>query len=281
VTSWGSSPCGQPNTPGVYARVGAPALNAWVRSYVPTADVALSQATPAPGEQVSLGATVAPAQSGASTLAWDLDDDGLFDDATGAAAVATFASTGIHLVRVRATFADGDRAIAREDVDVGGTGLTATTTPEPVTTTPPTTTTTTTTVQQPAKTTPQPQPQLPVAAAPLGTVTVPERVKLGTLRGKSLRVRFRCERACTISGRLTLSAADARRVGLGSGRAAVKVGRGSSSLRSAGTGTLAIGLTTRAKRALRNRSRVAVRLTTELRSGTQRLASTQRITASR
>jgi hypothetical protein len=261
VTSWGSSPCGQIGKFGVYARVGAPALNAWVRGIVPTATVAVSPAIPQPGEQLQLSATVAPGgQAAFPTLAWDLDDDGAFDDATGATATTTFVSAGIHDVLVQATFPDGDRAVTREAVDVGGTGVIA---PPPTT---PTTTPAPVVPTTPALPLPQPRPQTPVDAGPVGSASVPERVNLSTLRGKSLRVRFHCERACTISGRLTLSARDARRARLGSGRSAVTIGRGTSRLASAGSGTLTVGLTKRAKRALRNRSRASIRLSVELRS---------------
>jgi trypsin len=259
VTSWGSDPCAEPGKPGVYTRVGAPALNAWVRSYVPTAAVAVSPAVPQPGEHFDLTATVAPgAQASSPTLAWDLDDDGAFDDAAGPTAATAFVSAGIRDVLVQATFPDGDRAVTREAIDVGGTGVIAppapTPTPQP-------------TVQPtPQLQFPQPRPQTPVDAGPVGSASVPERVNLSTLRGKSLRVRFHCERACTISGRLTLGARDARRAGLGSGRSSVTIGRGSSRLAAAGSGTLTVGLTKRAKRALRHRSRASIRLSVELRS---------------
>jgi hypothetical protein len=116
---------------------------------------------------------------------------------------------------------------------------------------------------------------------PIGSVTVPARVKLRTLRGTSLRVRFRCEGACTIAGRLTLDAATARRFDLRTGSARVTIGRGSESLASAGTGTMTVRLTAHAKRALRNRKGTTVRLATELRSGAARLESTRKIAVSR
>ena len=286
VTSWGSDPCGQFGLPGVYARLGAPALNAWVRSRVPTADLSASPAAPASGEQVSLSATVAPgAQTTSPSLAWDLDDDGAFDDGTGATATAAFASAGSHVVRVQATFPDGDRAVAREVVPVTAAGATTSTPPAdpPATTTPPDPPATTTTTQQTAQQ--QPRQQTAVAQqsaeASIGSVTVPARMKLRTLRGKSLRVRFRCERACTVAGRLTLDAATARRFALTTGRARVRIGRGSGSLASAGTGTMTVRLTARAKSALRNRTRATIRLTTELRSGAARLDGTRRIAVSR
>jgi hypothetical protein len=46
----------------------------------------------------------------------------------------------------------------------------------------------------------------------------------------------------------------------------VTIGRGTSTLASAGSGTLTVSLTKRAKRALRNRSRASIRLSVELRS---------------
>ena len=41
VTSWGSG-CGDPGVPGVYARLGAPSLNAWVRGNVPTVAIGIA-----------------------------------------------------------------------------------------------------------------------------------------------------------------------------------------------------------------------------------------------
>jgi secreted trypsin-like serine protease len=267
VTSWGSSPCGQPGVFGVYARLGEPALNAWVRSRVPTAELAVSPAAPAPGEQVNLSATVAAGSHGdAPSLAWDLDDDGSFNDATGATASAAFATAGGNVVRVQATFADGDRAVAREVVSVSVPGAT-TSAPE--------------VVVPPATTTPQRKPQLPAAPQqddePIGSVAVPARMKLRTLRGKNLRVRVRCERACTIAGRLTLDATTARRVGLDQ----TTIGRGSEALASAGADTMTVRLTARAKHALRNRSSFTIRLATELRSGAASLERTRKIAVSR
>jgi trypsin len=263
VTSWGSDPCAQAGWFGVYARVGEPTLNAWIRGRVPTAAVAASSTIPAPGEQVDLSATVGPgAQTSSPALAWDLDGDGVFDDATGATASTAFASTGVRIVRVQATFPDGDRAVARKALDVGNTGVLA----SPTTTTTNATTPLQTVQRLPQLQLPQQQTQTPVDDGPVGSASLPDHVKLSTLRSKSLRVRFRCERACTISGRLTLSARDAKRFGLGSGRAAVTIGRGSSRLAAAGSGTLTVGLTKRAKRALRNRSRASIRLSVELRS---------------
>jgi trypsin len=278
VTSWGSDPCG---ATGVYARLGAPALNAWVRGNVPSVAMTRSSATAAAGEQVTLGATVglgAHAATPAPTLTWDLDDDGAFDDATGPTATMAFATVGSHAVRAQALFADNDRAVAREVVAVPapdaqppapGPGPAAQATP-PAATAPPAPQATPAQIQQ---------IQAALAPAPIGAVTVPGSLKLRTLRGTSLRVRFRCERACQISGRMTLDAATARRFGLRTGET---IGRGSGSRTSGGRSTMTVRLTSRAKRALRNRGRFSVRLATHLRGdGAISVRGTKRITVSR
>jgi secreted trypsin-like serine protease len=271
VTSWGSDPCG---STGVYARLGVPALNAWLRASVPTVALARSAAVAAPGEQVSLSATVDPgAQLSAPTLTWDLNGDGAFGDATGAAATAAFTTAGSHAVRVQATFADGDRAVAREVVSVNAPAPPPAPAPAPasaVTTAPPAPQATPAQIQQIQKA---------LAPAAIGTVTVPARVKLRTLRGTSLRVRFHCERACQISSRMTLDAATTRRFGLRRGET---IGSAGDSRSSGGSSTLTVRLTSRAKRALRNRGRFSVRLATDLRGdGAIPVRGTRTITVSR
>ncbi|CAA9554680.1 MAG: hypothetical protein AVDCRST_MAG79-2984 [uncultured Thermoleophilia bacterium] len=57
-------------------------------------------------------------------LAWDLDDDGDFDDATGATAQRTFAEAGTYKIRLRVTHPSGKTAEAEADVTVGRTPLT-------------------------------------------------------------------------------------------------------------------------------------------------------------
>lgn len=276
VTSWGVG-CAQQGVPGVYARLGAPTLNAWARSLVPTADLTAVPLTPAPGQQVDLSATVglgAHAPAPAPTLAWDLDDDGAFDDASGATATATFATAGSHVVRVQALFADGDRAVTREAVAVTAPAPPPAPAPAPAIPAP-------TTAPAVPQATPAQIQQVQKALQPaaIGIVTVPERLKLRTLRGTSLRVRFRCERACDITARMTLDAATARRFGLGRG---ATIGRGGSARTSGGSGTMTVRLTSRAKRALRNRARFTVRLATELRGdGATPVRGTRTIAVSR
>jgi hypothetical protein len=268
VTSWGSNVCATPNRPGVYARVGAPALNSWVRARVPTSEIAATPSTPDPGAQVSLAATVLPGAhaTAPTSLSWDLDDDGVFDDAVGSTATATFATAGSHVVRFQALYDDFDRSVARTVVTIAGPTTPVTPPPAPATEQ----------IQQV-----QQQVQQQNTERPIGSVSSPTRVKLRTLRNKGLRVQYRCERACTLSGRITLDAAAARRFGLKKGSAAVTIGRGSGSRAAVGSGTLDVRLTARAKRALRNRGRFTVRLATALGGGTAPLQGTSRITVTR
>jgi hypothetical protein len=76
-------------------------------------------------------------------------------------------------------------------------------------------------------------------------------------------------------------ARSARRYGLGRGRGAATIGRGKNSLAGAASRLLTVTLTPKARRALRNRSHLTLRLRTDLRSGTSHLPSTHTITVSR
>ena len=253
VTSWGAENCGTINRPGVYTRLGAPALAAWVRTRVPTVTITASPASPAPGEQVGLSASVARgAQTNPPTsIDWDLDDDGAFDDATGDATTTSFPAAGTRSVRVRATFADGDRAGTRDPIVVAG--------PAPPPPPPP----------PPPAPAPAPGPtpeQLAAAVAaqravPIGSITAPATIKLAALRGaKSLRVPFNCRLACTISGRLTITASNAKRY-----RLPVRtIATGNASLSAAGNGVMTVRITARAKRELRRAKTFTATLATTL-----------------
>ncbi len=92
-------------------------------------------------------------------------------------------------------------------------------------------------------------------------------MKLLTLRTKGLRVRYECERACTIRGRLALGPISARRFGLTRRNVSVTIGSATARLARSGTGTLTLKLTKRAKLALRNRERVTLTVITNLTAG--------------
>jgi hypothetical protein len=92
-------------------------------------------------------------------------------------------------------------------------------------------------------------------------------MKLVTLRTTGVRVRYSCERACTIRGRLSLGPVSARRFGLSRRSASVTIGSATSRLLQAGTGRLTVKLTARAKAALRNRDRITMSVITNLTVG--------------
>jgi hypothetical protein len=268
VTSWGAG-CGDPGVPGVYSRLGAPAINAWVRSKVPTVAIAVSAPT---GGRTDLGADVNRGALGTAptSLSWDLDDDGSFDDATGASASVALTGAGSQFVRLEAMFADGDRAVTRDPVGV----------PAPVTPPPPPPPPAPPVPAAPAAPAPSPQ-QLAILqrSVPIGTVTVRKGVRLATLRGTtSLRVAFQCRRACDLTGGLTLTAATAKRYGLRSRR----IGSASSSLATAGNRTMTLRLTGRARRALRSAARFTATLATTLSGdGGATVQDTKKIAVSR
>ena len=245
VVSWGHPTCANPGFPGVYARVGDPALNAWVRSTVPTVAFTTSPAVPQAGQPFTLTATTSA--GGTPAILWDTDGDGTYD-AAGASVTQVFAA-GSTLVGVKADFPEvADSAAVVRDV------VTVVAPPPP----PP---------PPPPPTPPPPPPPPP----PTNGVGVTSQMKLLTLRTKGVRVRFACERACTISGRLSLGPVSARRFGLGGRGRSVTIGRGTQRLLEPGAGTLTLKLTARAKRALRNRQRVTLSVITDLRAGSVRL----------
>jgi len=256
VTSWGSGECGEPDypspanpiEPGVYTRLGDPAINGWLKAWVPTLSLSTSPVAPIRGQEFTLGA--ANTSGGVTSVTWDTNGDEVFGDASGPEINLSFPSAGTYIVQARATMLDGDRtAIARERIVVS----------EPPPPPPP-----------PPPAPPPPPP--PGGSDPRSTVTsngvgVTSRMKLVTLRTKGVRVRYGCERACTIRGRLSLGPVSARRFGLSRRNASVTIGSGTARLSRSGTGTVTLKLTARAKRALRNRSRITLSVISNLTVG--------------
>jgi hypothetical protein len=271
-------------------------VNAWIRGLVPTVGLAATPSAPVPGEPVTLTATASTpaAQTGTPGFAWDLDADGQYDDATGATAATSFAAAGDHVVKVRSTYPDGDGAVVREVVTVAAPEAPA---PDPApapgpapapdpppapTDTPPATGTTPTADTQPSVwSAPPVDPTATASAQVPGSITAPSAIRRITLRTKGLRVRFRCARACTVTGRLTLKASVARRYGLTRGTKAVTIGRASARRTTAGAGTLTVRLTARARRALRRAPRLSVVLRAELVAGGERRPATRTVAVRR
>ncbi len=116
----GRGDCTSPGYPGVFARVGAPALGNWIRAIMPTAAIAAVPASPWVGDVVQLTALAGkPAsQPAAPAFSWDLNGDGAFGDASGPVVQAPATQKGVRAVRVQESYPDGDRAVARQVVSV-------------------------------------------------------------------------------------------------------------------------------------------------------------------
>jgi hypothetical protein len=274
VTSWGEG-CADPRYPGVYVRLGAPALNTWVRARIPTAAIVVSPSSPDPGADVLLMASATHPAGLTPTSAWDLDDDGQYDDATGNVAMLNAVTAGSHVVRVEQRYGDGDRALAREVVTTAGSPPPPPPPPPPAPPAPP-----------PAPPAPPPAPPAeqpaPAEAAPstgasaagarsplAALVHAPARLRLRGLLDRRFAVRVRCAEACSVTARLVLDAADARRAGLTRGRGRVSVGGGSRRRTSAPSFNVTIELTRRALKAMRGLRRGTLRLRISARGATR------------
>lgn len=111
----GSRSCNE-GPPGVYARIGANPLNAFIRANVPQVELNTNVAVPVAGERVTFTALPhAPGFSGRfggyDALAWDLDGDGNFGERIDKRVVSVPVAAGATTVSVRATTTAGDAEV--------------------------------------------------------------------------------------------------------------------------------------------------------------------------
>ena len=125
----------------------------------PQASFSITPGAPLVSQSVTFADTSSDVDGTIAARAWDLNDDGQFDDGTGTTATRTFAAAGTYTVRLRVTDDDGAPAVATRQIVI-----TAVAPPVEPPTTPPTTPTTPVTPIAPAPPL-EPRP-LPAGSAP-------------------------------------------------------------------------------------------------------------------
>ena len=241
--------CSTPGDPGVFARIGGNPLNEWVHNRTPEADFDLSH-QPRVDEPVRLF-SISRHPEGAgyfTTFRWDLDNDGAFDDATGASISRTYRQAGEAVAGLEASKPGGDKAVIYYAFDVE---------PRPGTVTPGGQTTTPTPVGDGVTgTTP----------GPLATILVSGRPKVR--RGR-FPIRIRFARTAPSGTAVIEVYRGTRRIGI----ARTKVRRGA-------TKRVRVKLTTTGRRILRRAESRRLRIRVRVRVGS-RLLRSRRVTIRR
>jgi hypothetical protein len=112
--------CADPSFPGVYTRIGADPLNAWVDERIPHASFNIDHGAVA-GEPVRLFSTSTHPEGDGyfTTFLWDFNDDGKFDDGiVGKSIDYTFPTPGRRVIGLEASRPGGDRAVFYGAFDV-------------------------------------------------------------------------------------------------------------------------------------------------------------------
>jgi secreted trypsin-like serine protease len=132
ITSWGIG-CADPDFPGVYTRLGAPALNKWVRDRVPMAQAKVSNSSPQPNQAVSFTGTTDNAPLNPVTftdLTWNFGDG--TPTVQGANPSHAYAAAGNYIARLTASTTGADTAVAKVRVNVASPPPPPPVTPAPV-----------------------------------------------------------------------------------------------------------------------------------------------------
>ena len=257
-----------------------------VGSQQPVAAFTVSDETPDPNQDVTLtAAPTDPDGDAITSLAWDLDDDGAFDDGTSATAHVSFPSGG-HLVGLKVRDALGDTGIRFVRISVTGSAsptptptetptttptatptetptatptATATATPTATATAEPTPESTATPVPQPAPSaTPAPPAPAPDTAAPQLTAA-PKAPKMAALVKSGIPVTVGCSEACKVTVVATVDKATAKRLKLG--KKSLQVGKTTQNLAAGVKATLKVKLSGKAKKAAERQRSIKVTLT--------------------
>jgi subtilisin-like proprotein convertase family protein len=187
----------------------------------PLASFVVVPEQPAPGQTATLVSTSQDFDGSLASFAWDLDNDGAFDDATGIQTQRTFPSTGTFPIRLTVTDNKGEADTVTQNV----------------------------TVPAPA---PGPTPKLFASFAHL------PKQRLSTALRRGLRVPVKLNLPASVKATAALTRALAKRFGLAA-TTRVVVARGSKKAK-AGTSTVLLKFTTKAKRKLRGARSVKLRV---------------------